>query len=229
MADEREVAARAGWPELVALMARLRGPEGCPWDREQDHRSLRPCLLEETYEVLEAVDAGDPEALRQELGDLLLQVIFHAQLAAEAGHFDLADVVQGLHDKLVERHPHVFGDKLIATADGVVEEWESLKREQRGQTPAAQMADVPRGLPALARAQMVLRRAARVAPPSTPEQARAEGARWLREVKTGDATSEEALGRLLLAVADLARALNLDAEQALREQVDRLLGEMRGA
>ncbi|MCJ7752846.1 MAG: MazG family protein, partial [Armatimonadetes bacterium] len=114
--------------ELVAIMARLRSPSGCPWDREQDHRSLRPCLLEETYEVFEAIDRDDPDALCQELGDVLLQVIFHAQLAEEAGRFDIGEVVQGLRDKLVARHPLVFGDSSAETPEEVLHQWDSLKR-----------------------------------------------------------------------------------------------------
>ena len=223
---------RAQFSDLVEIMALLRGPEGCPWDREQDHRSLRRCLLEEAYEVLEAVDRDDPEALRQELGDLLLQVVFHAQLAAEAGGFDIGDVIQGLHDKLVARHPHVFGDKEIETAEAVLEEWESLKREERQQTPGEQAAEAPRAMPALARAQMVLRRAARAGVGRSAPEAEAAVVKAAQAVARDD-RGEEELGELLLAAVDLARAAGLDAEQALRERVDRLVegfaGRAKGA
>ncbi len=124
LAEEKRPATFAG---LVEIMARLRSPEGCPWDREQTHLSLRPCLKEETEEVLEALDQGDPEALCEELGDLLLQVLFHAQLAAEAGDFDIGDILQGLQDKLVERHPHVFGGEKLNTAAEVLDAWEAIK------------------------------------------------------------------------------------------------------
>jgi len=117
--------------ELVEIMARLRSPQGCPWDRQQDHRSLRPCLEEETREVLEAIQRGDAAALCEELGDLLLQILFHSQLAAEAGEFDIADVLRGLRDKLIERHPHVFGGEKIATAAEVLEAWKAFKRDPR--------------------------------------------------------------------------------------------------
>jgi len=202
-------------------MARLRGPQGCPWDREQDHRSLRRCLLEEAYEVLEAIDADDSEALRQELGDLLLQVIFHAQLAEEAGRFDICDVIRALRDKLVARHPHVFGDKVIETAEAVVDEWEALKREERGETIAQQMAKVPRALPSLARAQIAQRQAARAGREVGPDQARealVEALTVLTEA-TG-AEAERWVGQLLFAAVDLARFQGVEAEQVLREAVD---------
>ena len=218
--------ADGGFAELVAIMARLRGPEGCPWDREQDHRSLRPHLLEETYEVLEAIDAGDAEALRQELGDVLLQVVFHAQLAAEAGEFDLSDVVQGLRDKLVARHPHVFGDKQIETAEGVVTEWERIKRAERQQTPGEQVAaSVPKDLPALAKAQAALRKAVRAGLERTPDDAVADLEQALERLNDPEGNPEEAVGLLLFAVADLARRNGVEAEQALRERVDRFLRE----
>ena len=210
--------------DLVEVMALLRSPQGCPWDREQDHRSLRRCLLEEAYEVLEAIDRDDPAALCQELGDLLLQVVFHAQLAAEAGQFDISDVVRGLHEKLVVRHPHVFGDKTIETAEAVVDEWESLKREQRQQTHVDQMADVPKAMPALARAQMVLRRAARAGAARTAADARDAVVRAAKSVASGE-DAEANLSGLLLAAADLARASGVDAEQALRERVARFVEE----
>jgi len=162
--DERSPGTdNARFAELVAVMARLRSPSGCPWDREQDHRSLRPCLLEETYEVLEAIDGGEPDALREELGDLLLQVIFHARLAEEAGEFDIGDVVRGLRDKLVARHPHVFGESSAETAEEVLHQWDMLKREERSEESGKAIVEAPRALPALSRAQVVLRRAGRKA------------------------------------------------------------------
>ena len=221
----------ARFEELVAIMARLRSPEGCPWDREQDHRSLRPHLLEECYEVLEAIDAGDTAALQGELGDVLLQVVFHGQLAAEAGEFDIADVIQGLRDKLVTRHPHVFGELQIETADDVVTEWESIKRRERRQTPAEQVAaGVPKHLPALARAETVLRKAVRAGAVRTPEQMVEELETALQRItETGDpAELERAVGELLFAVTDLARINGVEAEQALRTKVDGYLREFGG-
>ncbi len=159
---------------LVELMARLRAPDGCPWDRKQTHASLKPYLLEETYEVLETIDAGHPEHLREELGDVLLQVLFHAQIASESGTFTIEDVLSLLADKLVRRHPHVFGaDKAgAATADEVLAKWEDIKKAERvGKGQAAGGPDaprmsvldgVPKTLPALLRAYQLQARAARV-------------------------------------------------------------------
>ena len=216
--------------ELVELMARLRSPSGCPWDREQDHRSLRPCLLEETYEVLEAIDRDDPDALRQELGDLLLQVIFHAQLAEEAGRFDIGDVVQGLREKLVARHPHVFGDSSADTPGEVLHQWDSLKRQERGEDSADPITQVPPALPALSRAQVVQRRAGRAGVSRDGAQAKsaAEAALARLAQDSGDRqVAQAAVGELLLAAVDLARAADVDAEQALRERVEALIGEIR--
>ena len=218
--------ASSEFAELVAIMARLRSPEGCPWDREQDHRSLRPHLLEEAYEVLEAIDAGDAKALCSELGDVLLQVVFHAQMAAEAGEFDISDVIQGLRDKLMARHPHVFGDKQIATAEGVVTEWERIKRDERQQTPEEQVAaGVPKHLPALAKAQAALRKAVRAGLERKPDDAVAEMEEALERLGNREGDPEEAMGLLLFAVADLARMNGVEAEQALRERVE---GFLRG-
>jgi MazG family protein len=219
----------ARFSDLVGLMARLRGPEGCPWDREQDHRSLRPCLLEETYEVLEAIDRDDPEALRQELGDLLLQVVFHAQLAAEAGRFDINDVVTAIHDKLVARHPHVFGDASAETPEAVLHQWDGLKRKER-EAPASDLfTGVPRAMPALARTQLVQRRAARAGMARTAAEARAAAEAALAGLAGGAdwKAAETAVGDLLLAVVDLAQAAGVEAEQALREHTERLASRLR--
>jgi tetrapyrrole methylase family protein/MazG family protein len=234
MSDRTPSTNDALFSDLVALMARLRSPEGCPWDREQDHRSLRHCLLEETYEVLEAIDRGDSEALRQELGDLLLQVLFHAQLGAEEGRFTMEDVLQGLHDKLVSRHPHVFGDKSLGdksleTAEEVLSQWQALKHRERGEMGNDPIGDVPRSLPALSRAQVVQRRAARAGLGRSGEEvsasARAALAVLTRE-KLDPEQAQLALGEVLLAVVDLARSAGLDAEQVLRERVERRLQEL---
>lgn len=157
---------------LVDLMARLRAPDGCPWDRKQTHESLKPYLVEEAYEVLEAIDRGAPASLREELGDLTLQILFHAQIAAEAGTFSIDDVLRGLADKLVRRHPHVFakreGNGVPGNADEVITRWEEIKRNERKQQPAPSeghdsvLSGVPKTLPALLRAYQVQARASRV-------------------------------------------------------------------
>lgn len=220
----------ARFSDLVSLMARLRSPQGCPWDREQDHRSLRRCLLEETYEVLEAIDRDDAEALRQELGDLLLQVLFHAQLAAEAGRFTIEDVLKALNDKLVHRHPHVFGDKSLETAEEVLHQWQRLKHEEQGETGNDAVGEAPRALPALSRAQALQRRAARAGIARSEADARGTLEVALGRLGQGshDArAAEEAVGDLLFAAVDLARAAGVDAEQALRERADHFISEFR--
>ena len=143
--------------DLVATETRLRGPDGCPWDREQTHASLARHLVEEAYEVLDAIDEGDPEHLREELGDLLLQVVFHAQLAEDAGQFDVDGVARAITEKLVRRHPHVFGDLQVASAGEVVRNWEAIKREEEGRTDP--MAGIPSALPALQLAAKLQKRA----------------------------------------------------------------------
>jgi len=154
--------------ELVQLIARLRSEDGCPWDRAQTHESLKTNLLEESYEVLEVIDEGDPERLREELGDLLLQILFHAQIAAEAGKFSMDDVIQRLREKLVSRHPHVFGgakDKSgPRNADEVAARWEAIKQEEREQHGQGEslLDGVPKIFPALLRAFQLQNRAARV-------------------------------------------------------------------
>jgi len=150
----------AGFEGLVRVVAALRAPDGCPWDREQTHESLKPHLLEETYETLEAIDRADPAELREELGDLLLQVLMHSQIASETGAFDIYQVIQHLIEKLIARHPHVFGDAHAETAAQVLKNWDATKRQQKGRNSV--LDGVPRSMPALARAQEISKRAARV-------------------------------------------------------------------
>ena len=208
--------------ELVKVMARLRGPDGCPWDREQTHQTLARHLLEETHELLEAIDAGDDEGMRDELGDLLLQVVFHAQLAADDGRWDVDDVAEGLVAKLVYRHPHVFGEVQVAGADEVLVNWEKLKAAEAGERGAVDD-DIPVSLPSLARAAKVQRRAAGWG----FEWRSVEGAVVaLREevdelaAAVGDpAAAEDEVGDVLFATVALARKLGVDAESALRRTV----------
>jgi MazG family protein len=206
--------------DLVRVMARLRGPGGCPWDREQDHRSLARHLLEEAHEVLDAIDDGDPGRLREELGDLLLQIVFHAQMAADEGAFDIDDVAEGIVAKLIRRHPHVFGDVEVGSAAEVLVNWERIKAEEKGEHGLEQ--DIPATLPALARAAKVQRRAAG----RGFEWRRAENAieavrEELGELEraTDPRNVEEEVGDLLFAVAALGRKLGVDPESALRRTV----------
>lgn len=206
------------------LVAHLRAPEGCPWDREQTHQSLRPHLLEEAYEVLAALDADDPEALSEELGDLMLQIVLHAQIATEYGEFRMVDVLQHIHQKLVHRHPHVFGEVEVAGKDEVIANWERLKaaeREVKGESdPGGILQGVATALPALTQAQTYQKRAARVGfdwPNIAGVLEKIE--EEIKEVTQAPDSRERFLevGDLLFAVVNLARWLNVDSEPALRE------------
>jgi MazG family protein len=201
--------------DLVATETRLRGPDGCPWDREQTHASLARHLVEEAYEVLDAIEEGDPEHLREELGDLLLQVVFHAQLAEDAGDFDVDGVARAINEKLVRRHPHVFGDLRVSSAGEVVRNWETIKRDEEGRTDP--LAGIPSALPALQLAAKLQKRAPagglseEAGSPGRvrermDEMARADGPQQL----------EEAVGDLLFEVVALARATGVEPEAALR-------------
>ncbi len=218
---------------LVALQARLRAPNGCPWDREQTHDSLRTYLVEETYEVLDALDSSDPRKFADEVGDLLLQIVFHAELAAEAGKFDIADVIEQIYTKMVRRHPHVFGNVRAETSADVLKNWEQLKAEERAKSkgsetkaPDASILDaVPRNLPALLEAHQLTRRAANVGfdwqdvngifDKLAEETAELKQLLASRERRTEEI--EEEVGDLLFVGVNLARFLGFDAEIALKK------------
>jgi tetrapyrrole methylase family protein/MazG family protein len=211
-----------GIQAIFEVIARLRAPGGCPWDREQTHESLRPYLLEETYELLEAIDSGDDAKMKEELGDLLLQVAMHAEIAAEEKRFDAAEVSEAVAAKMVARHPHVFGDVSVANADEVLRNWEHTKvKEARnsGREQESVVDRVPATLPALAWALGLQKRAARVgfdfeSPTQTAENV-AEEARELAEATDAKQAFEE-MGDLLFAVVSLARRLKINPEDALR-------------
>jgi ATP diphosphatase len=209
-----------GLPRLVAIMARLRDPErGCPWDVEQDFASIAPYTIEEAYEVADAIDRGDLDALRGELGDLLFQVVYHARMAEEAGAFGFADVVRAIADKMVRRHPHVFGDESRdKTADQQTLDWERMKAAERG--PASALDGVAAGLPALTRAVKLQNRAARVGfdwPDATAVLDKiAEETAELVEARDDAERAFEEYGDLLFVMANLARHLRIDPEAALR-------------
>ncbi len=206
-------------------IAHLRAPGGCPWDREQTHQSLRRYLLEETYEVLEALDADDPEALREELGDLLLQIVLHAQIAIESEEFRLTDVVAGIDAKIKRRHPHVFGEVNVAGVDEVMRNWETIKQseaKENGKAPSDSSAldGIPRDLPALAAADAISRQAAKLGFDwRSIEGVFDKVAEELREIRSAGDTieREEELGDVLFALANLARWLKIDPESALRK------------
>jgi tetrapyrrole methylase family protein/MazG family protein len=209
--------------DLVALMERLRGPGGCPWDREQSHETLKPYLIEEAYEVLEAIDDLDDSALCEELGDLLLQVVFHAELARERGRFVIDDVVEGIAQKLRHRHPHVFGDVEAKDAQAVLRNWQKLKaaeKERQGEGEASALSGVPRDLPALSRAERLGSKAASVGFDwESADQVLAKVEEEIRELRAelADPGRRQAeLGDLLFAISQLARHLGADAEESLR-------------
>jgi MazG family protein len=234
---------RPDFADLVATMARLRAPGGCPWDRAQTPASLRPFLLEEAYETLDAIDSGSPERLKEELGDLLLQVVFHSQMAAEAGAFTVDDVVAGLVEKLIRRHPHVFGDATAATPDAVVTRWEAIKQAERAEARAAgpaepaaapeeaaetgALAGLARTLPALMLAQQIHVRTGRLGFTVPDGAGPGAGPAGLRraldalEASRGTGGQEEAVGDFLFAAAGAAQSLGVDAELALRAACER--------
>lgn len=218
-----------GFDGFVRLIAELRGPDGCPWDRAQTHASLRPHMLEEAYEAVAAIDSGDWAHLAEELGDVLLQVVLHAQVGADAGEFTIDDVVASIAEKIRRRHPHVFGGARAETAEQVAHGWDARKRQERGSDSV--MDGVTRALPALARAQKVSRRAVSV------------GFEWeslecvweklheeideLKETEPGSRRAAEEIGDVLFTVVNLARKQGLDAEQTLREACDRFEARFR--
>jgi tetrapyrrole methylase family protein / MazG family protein len=215
--------AHHSWDDLVEIMARLR--LGCPWDREQTHRTLVPYLLEETHEVVEAIESGDLDALCEELGDLLLQIVFHSQLATETGKFSVADVVDALSNKMVRRHPHVFGDSVVEDVDAQWRNWEQLKAlEKTGRARKSRLDGIPKALGALQRGQRMQEKAARVGFdwPNVAgileklAEELAELAEARRE-KQDDPRIREELGDVFFTIVNLSRALGIDAETAMRE------------
>ena len=221
-----------GIQDLLRIMELLRSPEGCPWDRAQTHQSIRRNMLEEAYEAAEAIDENDPVHLKEELGDVLLQVVFHARMAQEAGWFDFDDVVNGVAQKLVFRHPYVFGDGQAADADGALSAWERQKRQEKDQRTTADALDaVARSLPALMRAEK-LQDKARKAGFDWPEAGPAldKLSEELGELKTAAAQGsnvEEELGDLLFAAVKVGRFLGLDSELALHAACEKFIRRFR--
>ena len=203
---------------LRAIMHRLRAPGGCPWDAEQTHESLVPNLIEEAYETVDTIQRGDHEHLKEELGDLLLQVIFHSELAEEAGRFTLDEVARGISDKLVRRHPHVFAQSDAATADAVLQQWDEIKRDEKGDQQQSYLHGVGKGLPALLRAAKLQKKASKTGF-DWPDEAgvlaklREELDELETAIQSGDsAATNEELGDLLFSVVNLARFRKLDPE-----------------
>ncbi len=214
---------------LLDIMARLRGPDGCPWDREQTSTSLKPFLVEETYEVLEAIESGSTDGLIEELGDLLFQVIFHAQLAHERGDFTMRDVLDRLVAKMIRRHPHVFGDATIETAHDALAQWEAIKRSElpRDGRHRSVLDGVPRNLPSLLRAQRLQAKAARIGfdwatASAAWEKVREEVRETGEAVASGDrARVAEELGDVFFSLVNVARLSGIDADDALRGAIEK--------
>jgi tetrapyrrole methylase family protein / MazG family protein len=237
--------AGAWFEKLVALQARLRAPNGCPWDREQTHATLRTYLLEEAYEVLDALEGGEDAKFAEEMGDLLLQIVFHSQIAKEEGRFTVADVIREVHEKMVRRHPHVFGTKRAKDAAEVLKHWEQIKAEERrtkspdnspagkGKKPASVLDGVPHTLPALLQGLQLTKKAARVGfdwdnTAGIFDKLREESAELQRALEANDrAKIEEELGDMLFAGVNLARFLRVDPEIALKSANAKFLRRFR--
>ncbi len=211
----------------MEIMRRLRAPGGCPWDAEQSHESLKRYLIEECYEVIEAIDKNDDMLLKEELGDLLLQPLFHASIAEERGAFTINDVLETLADKLIRRHPHVFGDQEIRTSNEQVANWEKIKKEEKGGERKSALSGVPPHLPSLMKAQKITEKAARVG--FDWEHTDAVYAKVLEELHELEETiadgneerMEAELGDLLFAIVNLGRFLSINPEEALRKTINR--------
>ncbi|MBE6544466.1 MAG: MazG family protein [Ruminococcaceae bacterium] len=196
--------------DLVAIMKLLRAPDGCPWDREQDHKSIRKNFIEETYEVCEAIDTDDSELLCEELGDVLLQVVFHAEMSSEAGEFDVGDVITGVCKKLVHRHPHIFAEVSADTSEEVLKNWEAIKKEEKGRNSISEvLAGVCTSLPALMKMQKLIKKS------------RQNGYMGEFAAPSGLSENEVKVARELFRVCKMADELSVDAEEVL----DKAAGE----
>lgn len=234
-AGQERLPAGAWFEKLVALQARLRGPKGCPWDREQTHTTLRTYLIEEAYEVLDALESGDDEKFAEEMGDLLLQVVFHSQIATEEGRFTVSDVIREVHEKMVRRHPHVFGNKRAKDAAEVLKHWHQIKAQERrsknadsapsagDETLESALDGVPRTLPATLEGLQLTKKAARTGfdwdnAAGIFDKMREESAELQRALEGNTpARVEEEVGDLLFAAVNLARFLQVDPEIALKK------------
>ncbi len=209
---------------LVGIFERLRAPGGCPWDAEQDHKSISRCAIEEAYELVDAIEANDASHIREELGDLLLQVVFHSVIAKDFGEFTIVDVINDLAEKLIYRHPHVFGDAAVKDSGEVIRNWDQLKKKEKGKTRRVSILDgIPEALPALLYARKMQSAASKVGfdwkdPEGVIEKIQEEAGELLEEMKKKDAEGIEGeVGDLLFSVVNLARFLGVDPESALRK------------
>ena len=213
---------KRSFDDLVRLMTRLRGPDGCPWDRKQTLPDLKPYVIEESYEVVDAIDQNDRAALAEELGDLMLQAVFIAEITREEGSFDIYDSITAIHDKLVRRHPHVFGDVVASDAEQVLVNWEKLKQDERKAENKSVLSGVPQAMPALLKASRLTEKAARVGfdwrrTEDVLEKLDEELAELREAIAEGDAEHvHEEIGDLLFTIANIARKVNVNPEEALQ-------------
>ncbi|MDF7824665.1 nucleoside triphosphate pyrophosphohydrolase [Pontiellaceae bacterium B12227] len=221
---------------LLGVMRKLRAPDGCPWDIKQTHETLKSDLIEEAYEVIDAIESGDPSELEEELGDLLLQVVFHAQISAEAGEFEFDGVANGISDKLIRRHPHVFGEVDVANADEVLQNWDAIKKtekQEEGEGPKSIVAGIPKHLPALQKAHQVQKRAARAGFDwDNIDDVFAKLHEEIDEVKEainreheGDIRDE--LGDLLFSVVNVSRYLGHNPEELLNHNIKKFIARFQ--
>lgn len=214
---------------LVSVVDRLLGPGGCPWDQAQTHESLKRYLIEESYEVLDAIDSGDRAAMAEELGDLLLQPILHGQMSARDGSFTTDDIAKGITEKLIRRHPHVFGDISVADADEVLKNWDQIKKQEKDDPDRSILGGVPGSMPALLRAYEVSKRAARVGFEwpninAVVDKLHEEEAEFMSALEAGDQAEIEAeLGDILFTVVNVARWAKVEPEEALRQMLNRFV------
>lgn len=216
--------------DLLKIMKILRSENGCPWDKVQTHESIRTDLIEETYEVCEGIDANSPEMLREELGDLLMQVVFHSEIEAESGHFDFDDVCDGICQKLVYRHPHVFGEVSVKDADEVLKNWDALKKAGKHQdTYSDTLESVPKTFPALLRGEKVCKRAARAGVSENDAKVCAESI--IEDIRDGFSDdveqNQQIIGKILLKFCNLSRILKIDSEKALTYSTNRFIMNFR--
>ena len=216
--------------DLLAIMKKLRAPDGCPWDREQTHHSIRKCFIEETYEALEAIDTENTDLLKEELGDVLFQVVFHSELEKEKGTFDFSDVVDGVSRKMILRHPHVFGNTEVSGTADVLKNWDAIKKETKGQNTQKEVLEsVSKALPALMRSAKVLKKAEKAGfkrEGSEVYQDLSDSVVAAQDLASGKNTeAEKVIGRLLLAVVNVSNLLDVDPEEALTRSCDDFIEE----
>ncbi len=230
MIDNFEFKSHYDVADLVDIVEMLRSPGGCPWDREQDHRSIRRDFLEETYEVIEAINKENRDMLLEELGDVLLQVVFHTQIEREKGSFQLSDVADGICKKMIERHPHVFGDVNVNSSEQVLENWDVIKKRTKNQSSQTDsMLSIPREFPALMRADKVQKKASKVgfdwdSADGAFEKVSEELAELKIAVEKGDKENTlEELGDLLFSVVNVSRFIKVDSEEALTVATDKFI------